>query len=136
MDKNQEEKIIEKIEEASESVDEKDVTKVIKKSGKIMDKAKKLDLNILSKLFNQVKLTIEMLKDYRAKSYSDIPWRTISLITVALLYFWNPFDVIPDLLPVLGFTDDAIAFASIFKAIQTDLQKYAEWKGYETDKYF
>lgn len=136
MDKNQEEKIIEKIEEASESVDEKDVTKVIKKSGKIMDKAKKLDLNILSKLFNQVKLTIEMLKDYRAKSYSDIPWRTISLITVALLYFWNPFDVIPDLLPVLGFTDDAIAFASIFKAIQTDLQKYAVWKGYETDKYF
>jgi uncharacterized membrane protein YkvA (DUF1232 family) len=136
MDKNQEEKIIEKIEVASESVDEKDVTKVIKKSDRILKKAKKLDLNILSKLFNQVRLTIEMLKDYRAKSYSDIPWRTISLITVALLYFWNPFDLIPDLLPVFGFTDDAIAFASILKAVQTDLQKYAEWKGYETDKYF
>jgi len=136
MDNNQEEKIIEKIEVASESVDKKDVSKVIKKSDRILDKAKKLDLNIFSKLFNQIRLTIEMLKDYRAKSYSDIPWRTISLITVALLYFWNPFDVIPDLLPVFGFTDDAIAFASIFKAIQTDLQKYAEWKGYETDKYF
>jgi len=136
MDKNQEEKIIEKIEVASESVDEKDVTKVIRKSDRILKKAKKLDLNILSKLFNQVRLTVEMLKDYRAKSYSDIPWRTISLITVALLYFWNPFDIIPDLLPVFGFTDDAIAFASILKAVQTDLQKYAEWKGYETDKYF
>lgn len=136
MDNNQEEKIIEKIEVASESVDKKDVSKVIKKSDRILNKAKKLDLNIFSKLFNQIRLTIEMLKDYRAKSYSDIPWRTISLITVALLYFWNPFDVIPDLLPVFGFTDDAIAFASIFKAIQTDLQKYAEWKGYETDKYF
>jgi len=136
MDKNQEEKIIEKIEVASESVDEKDVTKVIRKSDRILKKAKKLDLNILSKLFNQVRLTVEMLKDYRAKSYSDIPWRTISLITVALLYFWNPFDIIPDLLPVFGFTDDAIAFASILKAVQTDLHKYAEWKGYETDKYF
>ncbi|MBN1634276.1 MAG: DUF1232 domain-containing protein [Ignavibacteria bacterium] len=136
MDNNQKEKIIEKIEEASESVDEKDVKKVIKKSGKIMDKAKKLDLKILSKLFYQVRLAIEMLKDYRTKSYGEIPWRTISLITVALLYFWNPFDVIPDLIPVFGFTDDAIAFASIFKAVQTDLQKYAEWKGYETDKYF
>lgn len=136
MDNNQEEKIIEKIETVSESAGEKDVSKVLGKSGKILEKAKKLDLKILSKLYNQVRLTLEMLKDYRAKSYREIPWRTISLITVALLYFWNPFDVIPDLMPIIGFTDDAIAFASIFRAVQSDLQRYAVWKGYETDKYF
>ncbi len=136
MDKNQEEKIVKKIEKASESAEEKDVSKVLKKSDKIMDKAKKLDLNALSRLFNQIKLTLEMLKDYRAKVYREIPWKTIALITVALLYFWNPFDVIPDLMPLIGFTDDAIAFASIFKAVQTDLKKYALWKGYEADKYF
>lgn len=136
MDKNQEEEIVEKIEEVSELTNENDVSKVLKKSDKILDKAKKLDLKFLSKLFNQVKLTIEMLRDYRAKVYRDIPWRTISLITVALLYFWNPFDVIPDLMPIIGFTDDAIAFASIFRAVQSDLQKYALWKGYEAEKYF
>lgn len=136
MNKNQEEEITKKIEAASESAEEKDVTKVLRKSDKILDKAKKLDLNVFSKLFYQVKLTLAMLKDYRAKSYKEIPWKTIALITVALLYFWNPFDIIPDLLPLIGFTDDAIAFASIFKAVQTDLKKYASWKGYETDKYF
>jgi uncharacterized membrane protein YkvA (DUF1232 family) len=136
MNKNREEKITKRIEEASESAEEKDVTRVLKKSDKILDKAKKLDLNVLSRLFNQIKLTLEMLKDYRAKTYREIPWKTIALITVALLYFWNPFDVIPDIMPLIGFTDDAVAFASIFKAVQTDLKKYALWKGYETDKYF
>jgi len=136
MDKNKEERIEKLIEEESAVKNEKDVNEVIEKSDKIINKSEKLDKNVLSKLFNQIQLTVEMLRDYKTKAYREIPWRTISLITVALLYFLNPFDIIPDLLPVLGFTDDAIAFASIFKSVQSDLVKYAKWKGYEDEKYF
>ncbi|MBK7444751.1 MAG: DUF1232 domain-containing protein [Ignavibacteria bacterium] len=58
------------------------------------------------------------------------------MIAATILYFLNPFDVVPDLLPVFGYTDDALLFASVFKSIQTDLEKYCEWKGLSPDKYF
>jgi len=103
---------------------------------KTKQKAKNINPNIFSKLFNQLTLAYEMIKDFKAKRYTDLPWRTITLITVAILYFINPLDVIPDILPVIGFGDDAIAFASIFRSVQGDLMKYCEWKGYSPEKYF
>ena len=67
---------------------------------------------------------------------SDIPWKYIAMIDETILYFLNPFDVVPDLLPVVRYTDDAILCAFEFKSIQTDLEKYCEWKGLSPDKYF
>ncbi len=90
----------------------------------------------MQKLFNQIKLALEMVKDFKSRTYTGVPWRTMALIIVALLYFLNPLDLIPDLLPVIGLTDDAIAFASIFKSLQTDLRNYCLWKGYNTELYF
>jgi len=129
-------KIIEEIEKESEKTGPEKLDEVIQKEEKIREKSKKLKPDIFQKLLNQIKLALEMAKDFKSKTYTQVPWRTMALITVALLYFLNPLDLIPDLLPVLGLTDDAIAFASIFKSLQTDLRKYCLWKGYDTELYF
>ena len=129
-------KIIEKIEKESVRTGPEKLDEVILKEKKIEDKSKKLNLDIFQKLFNQIKLALEMVKDFKSRTYTDVPWRTVALIIVALLYFLNPLDLIPDLLPVLGLTDDAIAFAAIFKSLQVDLRNYCVWKGYDTELYF
>jgi len=129
-------KIFEELRKKSKKIDEKDVTRVLSSEVKTKEKAKSLNLNVFSKLFNQLSLAYEMIKDFKAKRYVDLPWRTITLITVAIIYFINPIDIIPDILPVIGFTDDAIAFASIFRSVQGDLMRYCEWKGYNPEKYF
>ncbi|HCA42930.1 MAG TPA: hypothetical protein DEP28_06715 [Bacteroidetes bacterium] len=132
----EEEKIINNIEDKSKDITVSDIDKVLSEQDKINTKEERLKKDKLFKLFDQVKLVMEMLKDFRAKKYTDIPWRTIGLLTAALLYFLNPFDIIPDFLPLLGYTEDAVAFLAIFKSLQTDLKNYCLWKGYDPDKYF
>lgn len=132
----EEEKIINNIEDKSKDITVSDIDKVLSSEDKVETKEERLKKDKLFKLFDQVKLAMEMLKDFRTKKYTDIPWRTIGLLTAALLYFLNPFDIIPDFLPLLGYTEDAVAFLAIFKSLQTDLKNYCLWKGYDPDKYF
>ncbi len=112
------------------------IDQVILDEEKIKEKASREDVGRFKKLVNQLKLAIELIKDYRNKSYTEIPWRSIGLIAAAILYFLNPFDIIPDLLPIMGFADDAVLFAAIFKSVRTDLEKYAQWKGVDINEYF
>ncbi|MBM4157622.1 MAG: DUF1232 domain-containing protein [Ignavibacteria bacterium] len=109
---------------------------VIKKEKRIKEKLKLLDKIKFPKLFYQLQLSLEMIKDYKNKKYRTIPWRSVGLVVLAVLYFLNPFDLMPDLMPVLGYTDDAIAVAAIFKSLQEDLKNYCVWKNYNVEKYF
>lgn len=130
------EEIIEEIEIESSQIRNKDIDKIISEEKKINTKSSKLDLNKFNKFIKQIKLSLSLLKDFRNKSYTQVPWRTIALLSAAVLYFINPFDVVPDILPVFGITDDAILFLTVFKSIQSDLEKYGEWKGINTEEYF
>ena len=40
----------------------------------------------------------------------------------ALAYFISPFDVMPDLLPIIGFTDDAAVLAAAFKLVWDNIK--------------
>ncbi|MEO8665082.1 MAG: YkvA family protein [Ignavibacteria bacterium] len=128
--------IFEEVEIESSMIDKDDLNEIISEEKKIIKKSSRLDLNRFDKFIKQIKLVLSLLRDFKNKSYTDIPWRSIALISAAILYFVNPFDVIPDILPVFGFTDDALLFAAVFKSIQDDLEKYSEWKGLNTDEYF
>ena len=131
-----ENEIFDEFNEESSRLSKNDLSNIIKKENKVSSKTSELDPGRFTKLINQIKLSISLVKDFRDKKYSDIPWRSIVMIAATILYFLNPFDVVPDLLPVFGYTDDALLFASVFKSIQTDLEKYCEWKGLSPDKYF
>ncbi len=134
----EDERILE-LEEASQKIIENDLDKIVKDTkgeNKILKKANTLDLNKFLKLFKQINLAISFINDYKSGLYKKIPWRTISLLALAILYFWNPFDLIADIIPVFGITDDAIMMATVFKAIKSDLVKYAEWKNYPLEGVF
>jgi uncharacterized membrane protein YkvA (DUF1232 family) len=41
----------------------------------------------------------------------------------------TPFDLVPDLLGPLGFTDDVLALALTWGLVKRELRAYCEWKG-------
>ncbi|MBI3099055.1 MAG: DUF1232 domain-containing protein [Planctomycetes bacterium] len=88
----------------------------------------------ISNLGRQVTLLFEMLRDWWNGGH-ECPWVTVATITAALLYFINPIDFIPDIIPLAGFLDDAAVMAICLKLIQTDLRKYAKAKKIDLEAY-
>jgi len=128
--------IFNEVESDSSKISSNEMDEILNNENQIKTKASKLNIDRFSKLIKQLSLSFQMLRDYRTKGYTHFPWRTVALLVAAILYFINPFDLIPDFIPFLGYTDDAIAFAAVFQSIRTDLQDYCKWKGYDSEEYF
>ena len=47
--------------------------------------------------------------------------RTKTIILGAIAYFVLPFDIIPDFLPIIGFTDDAAVIAAALSAVHSEI---------------
>jgi len=81
----------------------------------------------LEGLWKDIKLLYSMVSD-SVKGRYKLPLRTIGAISFTLLYFANPFDIIPDMIPFVGYIDDAFVISLCIKFIGTDLDKYRKWK--------
>ena len=73
-----------------------------------------------------------LLRAYAQGEYREIPWKSLLLIVAAILYFINPIDVIPDLLPLVGLTDDFGVLFLVYKTISGDIEKFLEWEKSKT----
>lgn len=87
------------------------------------------------RLFAQVRLLSWALRDFRNGAYRDIPWGSIALAAAALAYVISPLDLIPDFLIPLGWTDDLVVLALVWRSVKADLRAYCTWKGLEPAKY-
>lgn len=130
------EEILESFNSSVKKVDDAKINQVLGKEKAIEEKRRKLNPAKFFLLFKQVKLAFEMLKDYKQKKYKNVPWKAIAMIVTALVYFLNPIDLIPDFMGVIGFTDDAIVLAFVFKSIRDELVKYCDWRGLNAEDYF
>ena len=82
----------------------------------------------LDEQFESFGLTWSLLQDYWSGDYKNIPWKLAASIGFAVTYLVSPLDIIPDFLPLLGFTDDAAVFALVISSFQSELDTYREWK--------
>ena len=69
-----------------------------------------------------------LVRAYTAGTYRDIPWRTILMILAALLYFINPIDLLPDMLPVTGLTDDFGVLLWVYNTVSKEVDKFLTWE--------
>ncbi|HEY6463926.1 MAG TPA: DUF1232 domain-containing protein [Polyangiaceae bacterium] len=53
-----------------------------------------------------------------------VPWRTTAAIVFGLGYFLMSADLIPDVIPVVGFLDDAAVLAEIVCLLSGDIQRF------------
>ncbi len=86
--------------------------------------------NILtdSKLVNNLKILNRMLQAYIKGEYKIIPWATLVKITAAFIYFLSPLDFIPDLLPIVGFSDDIAIIWWVINSCSADIQRFTDWE--------
>lgn len=80
-----------------------------------------------NKLSN-IPIMVSLVRSYVKKEYRDIPIGSIIAIVSALVYFVSPIDIIPDSIPVLGYSDDAIVVAACWKLVDTDVVEYVKWR--------
>ena len=75
--------------------------------------------------FKQVVAKLPFAEDLLAAYYCAFDRETPRHVQVALLgalaYFILPFDFMPDMLPVLGFTDDAAVLATAIRMVASNI---------------
>ena len=103
-----------------------DVEVVMDSEEEISDKMS--SSNVLKKYTELGKVMFGMLKDYRKGVYTNVPWFTIAAIAFGFLYILNPFDIIPDFIPGIGYIDDFAVFTFGLRFFETDLHNYLDWK--------
>jgi len=79
-------------------------------------------------LLARVRLLWMVLRD-TVKGEYQLPWKAIAALVAAALYVLSPFDLIPDFLGLIGFTDDALVVALTWGLLKSELLEYCEWKG-------
>jgi len=57
-----------------------------------------------------------------------LPAATLLMFIGALIYFVNPFDLIPDSIPVLGFVDDAAVITFVARANLEVVSRFRNWE--------
>lgn len=82
----------------------------------------------LARFLEDARLLLAVTTDYLDGQYRTIPYFSIAAVAVALLYVLNPFDLIPDVIPVVGYVDDAAVVGLCLKMIEQDLHAYKVWK--------
>lgn len=114
------------ISEGAAGIGDEDVRKAVDREEDIRSKVSGSDL--LQRFYEDVVLLFAMIGDYWNGAYRMIPWWAVAAIVFALLYVLNPFDLIPDILPVIGLTDDAAVLALCLAMTEKDILKYRDWK--------
>ena len=114
------------IKDGAQNVTEKDVEKVISKSEEIQRKFS--SKGPLARFVEDGKLLIAIVKDYWSGRYRQVPYGAIASSAFTLLYVLNPFDLMPDVLPLIGQLDDVAVMGACLMLIENDLHKYKDWK--------
>ena len=60
--------------------------------------------------------------------YVKVPYKTILYAIGAIIYFVNPFDVIPDFIPLAGYVDDATVIGFVINSIKDEIERFKKWE--------
>jgi uncharacterized membrane protein YkvA (DUF1232 family) len=93
-----------------------------------MSKSSIIRFGLLTRLFQDLRLLIPLIKDYWKGTYRDVSIKSIVIFVVALAYIISPIDLIPDYIIGLGQIDDAVILGLSLYFLEKDLRKYKVWK--------
>lgn len=80
----------------------------------------------------QVKLQLftlgRLARAYALGHYREVPWKTMLVVLAAVIYFVNPLDLVPDMIPVAGLTDDFAVLVWVYNSLGREIEKFQEWE--------
>ncbi|MFD2203450.1 YkvA family protein [Shivajiella indica] len=72
-----------------------------------------------------------MVQAHRSGDFK-VSKKTLGLIVLGLVYFVTPLDIIPDFLPLIGFTDDLSVLIAIFNSVKHEVEEFRSWENNRT----
>ncbi|MCI7643619.1 MAG: YkvA family protein [Lentisphaeria bacterium] len=123
MNSEQSQKVNDEFNKGTEQFSQKDFDEVFEKEDTAQEKARGL-----GNFFNEFTLLWQLLKDYKSGRYTNVPWKCIAAVGFAMVYLINPFDIIPDVIPIVGLTDDASVFALVLASFKIEIETYRNWR--------
>ena len=75
----------------------------------------------LKRFAGSLPITEDLLAAYYCAFDRETPRHVQAALLGALAYFVLPFDFLPDMLPVLGFTDDAAVLATAIRMVSSHI---------------
>lgn len=87
--------------------------------------------NIKQALGNRItdlKVFLRMMKAYALGQYKDISKKHLVLCVLAVLYFLNPADVVPDVVVGLGLVDDLAVINWVYLKLIGEIEKFKNWE--------
>jgi uncharacterized membrane protein YkvA (DUF1232 family) len=124
----QKDEIKKQFEETVEEINENDI---VSASEDGLKKINELDNNppkVLKNIWENVKMMVYMMLDYINGNYRNINWKTIAIISGAIIYFVSPLDLIPDVIPFVGFLDDLTVINIALEMTSEEFTIYKAWK--------
>lgn len=83
---------------------------------------------VVGSKLSSVPVLASLLRSYVRKEYRELPIGSVVAIASALLYFVSPIDFLPDLLPAIGYADDAAVITACLSLIDSDVEDYKRWR--------
>jgi uncharacterized membrane protein YkvA (DUF1232 family) len=121
-----------KLREDAEKITPEDVEVVLEKSDELEERFE--TGGPLGQFLGDFKLLLSVVKDYWKGRYRKIPYWSVAAIVATLLYVLNPFDLIPDFIPLVGQLDDVLVVTVCLAMIRQDMHQYKKWKLAEASK--
>ena len=99
-------------------------------AGRLTSKLRNVDWRQLKAADVREKFYIlgRLIKAYATGQYREIPWKTLLIVVAAVIYFVNPIDLVPDLIPLLGFTDDFGILLWVYQSVSGEIDKFLTWE--------
>lgn len=69
-----------------------------------------------------------LLKAFALGRYRNIQLKSILLLTAAVIYFINPFDLVPDAIVGLGLVDDFTILTWVYNLVSFEMEKFMQWE--------
>jgi uncharacterized membrane protein YkvA (DUF1232 family) len=114
------------VKEGAEKVTPKDIQTVAERSDEINKQFSAR--GPLKRFVEDGKVLTALIRDWRAGKYRQALYGTIAAVVFGLIYVFNPLDLVPDVLPIIGALDDATVIGALLMLVERDLRKYRSWK--------
>jgi uncharacterized membrane protein YkvA (DUF1232 family) len=79
-------------------------------------------------LWAYLQAMLRLIRAYYRGQYRDVKFANLVLIIGAIIYVLDPWDLIPDWLPGVGFLDDATVLAFAVQKTRETLDQFVAWE--------